>query len=103
MDGRREDDLGLDTDHPRHRFDSLLVGEVVSLIRPTTVPRVCPHAAGFAALCIANRPKRSANVGSTSRFNAVEVIRPPKMTIAIGPSISRPASPHPAASGNKPS
>src|SRR5437762_10548452 len=40
-----------------------------------------------------NRPKRNASVGSTNRFSSVEVINPPRITIAIGPSISRPAAP----------
>ena len=44
-----------------------------------------------------------ANVGRTKRLSAVEVKRPPKITIAIGPSISRPASPDPKASGSSPS
>src|SRR5208282_714127 len=43
----------------------------------------------------ANRPKRSASTGSTSRLSSVEVTKPPRIAMAIGPSISRPASPEP--------
>jgi hypothetical protein len=43
-----------------------------------------------------------ASVGSTSRFSPVEVISPPRITIAIGPSVSRPGSPLPMARGNRP-
>ena len=35
-----------------------------------------------------NRAKRSASVGSTSRVSAVELNNPPRITMAIGPSIS---------------
>ena len=35
-----------------------------------------------------NRAKRSARVGSTSRVSAVELNNPPRITMAIGPSIS---------------
>src|SRR5579872_4154911 len=48
-----------------------------------------------------NFPYRSANVGSTRRLRAVEVTSPPRMMIAIGPSISRPGAPLPIANGNK--
>src|SRR5258707_15556266 len=50
-----------------------------------------------------NFPNRNANVGSTSRFNAADVINPPRITVAIGPSISLPGSPPPSASGSRPS
>ncbi len=39
-----------------------------------------------------NRPYLRASVGSTSRFSTVEVASPPRITIAIGPSISRVAA-----------
>lgn len=44
----------------------------------------------------------AAKVGSTSRLNAVEVTNPPRMTIAIGPSISLPASADWSAIGKRP-
>src|SRR6266404_6686400 len=50
-----------------------------------------------------NRPNRKASVGKTSRFKRVEVTSPPRITIAIGPSISRPGSPLPIANGSRPS
>jgi hypothetical protein len=39
------------------------------------------------------RISRKASAGKTKRFSAVHVIKPTRMTIAIGYSISRPAAP----------
>ena len=41
-------------------------------------------------------------VGRINKFRTVDVTKPPTIIIAIGPSISRPGWPLPAASGNKP-
>ncbi len=46
--------------------------------------------------------KRRARIGRIRRFSTVEVTRPPRITAAIGPSISRPGSPAPSASGSRP-
>src|SRR5437870_2177421 len=47
-------------------------------------------------------PNASASVGSTKRLSAVDVTSPPRITRARGPSISRPGSPLPRASGRRP-
>ena len=52
---------------------------------------------------VPNLPYRNASVGRRSRLRAVEVKRPPRITVAMGPSISRPGSPLPIASGRSPS
>ncbi len=44
----------------------------------------------YTAALHSNRPKRSNNVGSTNRLSSVDVVSPPTITSAIGPSISRP-------------
>src|SRR5574343_148065 len=54
------------------------------------------------SVCFSKRPKCSMMVGRISRFSMVEVTKPPTMMVAIGPSISRPGCPLPAASGNSP-
>src|SRR5262249_29178522 len=45
---------------------------------------------------------RNAKVGRTKRLSVVEVTSPPRITTAIGPSISQPASLLLRASGNRP-
>jgi hypothetical protein len=48
-------------------------------------------------------PNFHANAGNTSKFKIVDDAKPPRMTLAIGPSISRPGWPLPSASGIRPS
>lgn len=50
-----------------------------------------------------NLPYRKERLGRTNRFRRVEVTRPPRITVAMGPSISRPGSPLSMASGKRPS
>ena len=66
-------------------------------------PRSRPEGAYYSTTARSNRPNRSASGGSTNRLSAVDVSSPPRITIAIGPSISRPGSPLPSASGRSPS
>ena len=66
------------------------LGSMFSVEPPTSQNHRPPAAQAFAR---PNFPKRRARVGSTSRLSAVEVARPPRITSAIGPSISQPASP----------
>src|SRR6266851_5418302 len=49
-----------------------------------------------------NLPQHRDKVGSTKRFRAVEVTKPPRIASAIGSSISRPGSPLPIARGSRP-
>ncbi len=63
----------------------------------------CAGAAAFSLEAAPKRPNCSASVGSTKRFRAIELISPPTMTSAMGPSISRPGSFMPMASGRRPS
>src|SRR6185437_10542283 len=60
---------------------------------------------GWAALASASsagakRPKRWMRVGSNSRLRMVDEMRPPRMTMAMGPSISRPGARAPSARGS---
>ncbi len=48
------------------------------------------------------RAKRRARIGRIVRLSTVEVMRPPRITAAICPSISRPGSPAPSARGSSP-
>jgi hypothetical protein len=59
-------------------------------------------AATSGSLVPPNLPNCKASVGSTSKLSAIEVASPPTMTSAMGPSISRPGSFMPMASGSKP-
>ena len=74
------------------------LGGVLERTDPASIGRVTP-------LTDASRSGRNearAREG-TKRLSAVEVMSPPRMTMAIGPSISRPGSPLPIASGRRPS
>ncbi len=82
----------------------MLFGEICSLNKAPSKSqnlwtRVCPFLwnSYLIACRSSNLPYRNARVGRTSRFSSVEVINPPRITIAIGPSISRPAAPEPTA------
>ena len=75
----------------------------ISALRNVTfIPPLNNSQSSGASAILSNLPSRNARVGSTRRFSAVEVTSPPRITIAIGPSISRPGSPLPIANGSSP-
>ena len=91
------------SDSGRAVIGALCISVLLSLV--ATPCRLLPYARAQSSSAFegVNLPNLSASVGNTSRFRTVEVSSPPRITMAIGPSISRPAAPAPRPAAADPS